>query len=78
MSSLHKRIDYKHIGEVSFIHFLSETNEPMVIKYGTRIPYWKVSGKLNFGLYNFKNISSHETLVEFDYPKKKKTLHSKL
>jgi hypothetical protein len=30
------------------MHFIYETNEPMVIKYGTGIPYWKVSGKLNF------------------------------
>jgi hypothetical protein len=69
MRSLHKSNDAQTYGEVSFIHFISETNEPMVIKYGTGISYWNMSGKLNFGLYKFKNTSSHEALVEFDYPK---------
>jgi hypothetical protein len=27
-----------------------------------------VTGKLSFGLLNFKDVSSHEDVVEFDYP----------
>jgi hypothetical protein len=40
----------------------------MVIKYGIAILHRKVSGKLDFGLHHFKEISSREALVKFDYP----------